>query len=167
MCNYDFQQYTYMIVPALTQRTLSIAKASADQGNFPFGCLLADANGVILEEAGNTVVTDNNAIAHCELNLVLQMAGKYEASFLQTCTVYASTEPCPMCAGALYWSGVGRIVYALDKETYHALSKTIDPAHVFGMSCKALLATGGRAVEVVGPVLSEEAMDFYRSLLNE
>ncbi|HYH15053.1 MAG TPA: nucleoside deaminase [Flavisolibacter sp.] len=156
-----------MTTVALTRRALAIAKESVEKGNLPFGCLLADSSGVILEEAGNTVITDKNAIAHCEMNLVQQMAGKYEAGFLQSCTVYASTEPCPMCAGAIYWSGVGRIVYALDKETYHAISDTGDPAHVFGMSCKSLLETGGRVVEVVGPVLKEEAIDFYRAIQSQ
>ena len=53
--------------------------------------------GNILERAENTVITDNDTIAHCEINLVHQLAGKYGAGFLSTCTIYAGTEPCPMC----------------------------------------------------------------------
>src|SRR5687768_5346999 len=98
------------------RRALVIAKQAKLQGNLPFGCILVDGEATILEEAGNTVNIDRNAIAHCELNLIQQIAGKYAADFLQTCTIYCSVEPCPMCAGAIYWSGIGRVVFALDTK---------------------------------------------------
>ncbi|HVF82384.1 MAG TPA: nucleoside deaminase [Flavisolibacter sp.] len=151
----------------LLQRTLAIARQAVESGNLPFGCLLADANGDILEEAGNTVVSTKDTIAHCEINLVHQMAGKYEAVFLQNCSVYASTEPCPMCTGALYWSGVGRIVYALGKDVYHQINQTTNLAYIFNLSCSDLLQKGGRVVMVAGPLLEEEARQFYTSLINQ
>jgi tRNA(Arg) A34 adenosine deaminase TadA len=72
------------------QRALALAKESTLQGNLPFGCVLVDNTGTILEEAGNTVSTERNPIAHCELNVVQQMAGKYTAAMLQGCTIYCS-----------------------------------------------------------------------------
>jgi tRNA(Arg) A34 adenosine deaminase TadA len=99
--------------------------------------------------------------------MVQQLAGQYEASFLQSCTVYCSMEPCPMCAGALYWSGIGRIVFALDNASYYAILGNRNPADVFDMPCKALLERGGRRVEVIGPVIQQEAADFYRSILKQ
>jgi tRNA(Arg) A34 adenosine deaminase TadA len=148
----------------LLRAALAVAKRSFDKGNLPFGCLLADASGHILEEGENTVVTDGDAIGHCEINLVHQLAGKYEPEFLKTCTVYASTEPCPMCTGAIYWSGIGKIVYALGKDQYHRISGTTNPDYRFDMAARELLLSGGRKVEVVGPTLGEEAEAFYRSL---
>lgn len=156
-----------MVNTVLAQRTLAIANTAAMQGNLPFGCLLANANDSVLLEAGNTVVTERNIIAHCELNMVQQLAGQYEASFLQSCTVYCSMEPCPMCAGALYWSGIGRIVFALDNATYYSILGSRNPADVFDMPCKTLLESGGRRVEVIGPVIQKEAADFYRSILKQ
>jgi tRNA(Arg) A34 adenosine deaminase TadA len=146
----------------LLQRTLVIAKQSAENGNLPFGCLLADASNTILLEAENTVNTDEDAIAHCEINLVQQLKGKYDAPFLADCTLYASTEPCPMCAAAVYWSGIGHIVFALGKDSYHQIAKTEDPAHQFYIRADELLQYGGRKVTVTGPAMETEAILFYQ-----
>ena len=143
------------------RKSLEVARTSYEKGNLPFGCILVDESGNILEKGENTVVTTKDAIAHCEINLVHQFAGKYDALFLKNCTVYASTEPCPMCTGALYWSGVGRIVYALDKTGYHAVAGTTNPDYKFDMSAAALLQSGGRKVQVAVPALKEEAKAFY------
>lgn len=148
----------------LLRAALDVALVSLEKGNLPFGCLLADANGNILERGENTVVTDKDSIAHCEINLVHQLAGKYETDFLAGCTVYAGTEPCPMCAAAIFWSGIGRIVFALDKSSYHNIAGTSNPAHIFDLSSDEVLQHGGRKVMVEGPALKEEATDFYRRI---
>jgi|SRR5882672_6803390 len=150
---------------ALLYRSLEVAKLSSQKGNLPFGCLLADNEGRILLEAENAVITGMDSIAHCEINLVHQLAGKYETDFLNHCTVYASTEPCPMCAGAIFWSGIGRLVYAMSKETFHQLAGTQDPAHFFDIPAKELITYGRRKVEVIGPLLENEASVIYRELL--
>jgi tRNA(Arg) A34 adenosine deaminase TadA len=121
----------------LLRASLKIARRSLEKGNLPFGCLLADANGQIIEEAENTVISDADSIAHCEINLAHQLSGKYEFEYLQTCSLYASTEPCPMCTGAMFWCGIGTIVFALSKERYHALTGTINPAYIFNISQKS------------------------------
>jgi len=149
----------------LLQASLLIASRSQENGNLPFGCLLADKDGTILEEAENSVLSDQDCIAHCEINLVHQLAGKYDESFLQECTLYASTEPCPMCTGAIFWSGIGKIVFALSKNGYHAIAGTTNPAHIFDLSSDSLLQYGGRKVFVSGPLMEKEASLFYRELL--
>ncbi len=149
----------------LLQASLLIAKRSQENGNLPFGCLLADKDGTIIEEAENSVLSDNDSIAHCEINLVHQLAGKYDESFLQECTLYASTEPCPMCTGAIFWSGIGKLVFALSKNGYHAIAGTANPAHIFDLSSDTLLQYGGRKVIVSGPLMEKEAGLFYKELL--
>jgi tRNA(Arg) A34 adenosine deaminase TadA len=71
-----------------------------------------------------------------------------------------------MCAGAIYWSGIGRIVFALDTITYNIISQ-VEPAALFEIPCQAIMEKGGRKVEVIGPFLQKEAADFYRSLLKQ
>ena len=149
---------------ALLTCILTDCKAFPGNGNLPFGCLLADKNGTIIEEAENSVVSDKDSIAHCEINLVHQLAGKYDESFLQECTLYASTEPCPMCTGAIFWSGIGKIVFALSKNGYHAIAGTTNPAHIFDLSADTLLQYGGRKVIVSGPLMEKEASIFYKEL---
>jgi tRNA(Arg) A34 adenosine deaminase TadA len=146
------------------RESLKIAALSLHNGNLPFGCILVDAAGNIIKEAENTVVTDNNAIAHCEVNLVNRLASKYPEDFLQTCTVYASTEPCPMCAAAIFWSGIGRIVFALGKDKYRETAGTTNPSHLLELSAEDVLSKGGRKVKVEGPLLEEEAISFYKNI---
>lgn len=150
----------------LLRAALEVARRSLEKGNLPFGCILADSNGKIIAEGENTVVTDNDSIAHCEINLVHQLAGKYDGDYLQGCSLYASTEPCPMCAGAIFWSGIGRIVFALSKEDYHSIAGTVNPAHLFDVSAEKLLSFGKRQVTVAGPLLEKETKELYKKWLS-
>jgi len=146
------------------KESLQVALRSHQKGNLPFGCILVDEMRNIIEEGENTVVTDANSISHCEINLVNKLAGKYNADFLQSCTIYASTEPCPMCSAAIFWSGIGRLVFALGKDKYHQLVQTTNPAYLLELSADEVLSRGGRKVEVDGPLLEEEAARFYTGI---
>jgi len=146
----------------LLYAALNVADNSRKKGNLPFGCVLADEGGNILLEGENTVITEQDNIRHCEINLMHSLAGKFTRDYLSRCTIYASTEPCPMCTGAVYWGGVGRVVYALSKEGFHSVAKTSDPNHFFDMPARELLRFGGRKTEVIGPLLEEEAKILYR-----
>ena len=70
-----------------------------------------------------------------------------------------------MCSGALFWSGVGRIVYAVSKESYKKVAKDENPDYSFPLGSRELLAKGGRQVVVEGPILEEEGLRFYKTLL--
>jgi len=150
----------------LLRAALDVAERSMKKGNLPFGCLLADVDGNIIEEGENTVITTQDSIAHCEINLVHRLAGKFDFAYLNDCTVYASTEPCPMCTAAIFWSGIGRIVFALSKEGYHLIAGTKNPAHLFDISAEKLLSYGRRKVRISGPLLEEEAPQLYRQWLS-
>ena len=153
------------VTETLCRQALRIAQSAHENGNLPFGCLLAGPAGDVLLEAENTVVTAKDSITHCEINLVHAFAGKFSFDFLNQCTVYASTEPCPMCSGALFWSGVGRIVYAVSKESYKKVTQDENPDYSFPVGSRELLAKGGRQVVVEGPILEEEGLRFYKTLL--
>jgi tRNA(Arg) A34 adenosine deaminase TadA len=150
----------------LLRRSLVVAQRCMEKENLPFGCLLADADGNVLVEGENTVITTEDNIGHCEINLIHQLAGKYSATFLNTCTLYASTEPCPMCAAAIFWSGIGRVVYAIGKERFHAIAQTNNPAHILSLSAQDLLKHGKRKVIIEGPLLEEEAAGFYKAIFS-
>jgi tRNA(Arg) A34 adenosine deaminase TadA len=147
-------------------KAFEVAQRSIDKGNLPFGCILTGPDGNVLLEGENTVVTDEDAIAHCEINLVHKIRGQYPVELLQQCTLYATTEPCPMCTGAIFWSGIGTVVYALSKEAFHAIAGTEDLAHILNMKAAELLDRGGRQVNIIGPVMEEEATVIYKQWLN-
>ena len=80
---------------------------------------------------------------------------RFDRATLAGCTVYASGEPCPMCAGAIYWGGIARVVYALSVESMVALAGPgVDEIR---LGCRDVLGRGTRPVEVVGPALEDEA----------
>ena len=77
-------------------------------------------------EAENTTETTRDCTGHAETNLMRQASSKYESEFLAKCTIYTSTEPCPMCAGAIFWANVRRVVYGLSEEGFYELVEGLE-----------------------------------------
>ncbi|NJO25705.1 MAG: hypothetical protein HC867_08015 [Bacteroidia bacterium] len=77
------------------KKAREVAERSMKKGTLPFGCVLVNENNEGIEEGANTVITDKDSIAHCAINLVHQLAGKYDGQYLNKSPLYASTEPCP------------------------------------------------------------------------
>ena len=94
---------------------IALSKSAVKNGDEPFGSLLVKDGDVILR-AVNSVYTGHDMTNHAELNLVKLAAKHYDPAFLDHCTIYTSTEPCAMCSGAIYWSGIGRMVFASRKR---------------------------------------------------
>jgi tRNA(Arg) A34 adenosine deaminase TadA len=142
---------------ALLRRAIALSALARDRGDAPYGALLADADGRVLLEDGNTQVTGHDCTAHAELNLMRAASARFTPEVLAACTVVASGEPCPMCAGAIYWAGVGRVVFGLSIERMTALGGP--QADELSMHCAEVLARGTRRrrIEVLGPALEAEA----------
>jgi tRNA(Arg) A34 adenosine deaminase TadA len=141
---------------------IELARRSREKGNHPFGSLLVDADGEALLEAENTAVAGGDRVGHAELNLVRAACEQFAPEFLHGCTLYTSTEPCAMCAGAIYWSGVGRVVYALRSETLQAIVNDHEGDSTLALPCRELFARGGRRVEVEGPMLEDQARSVHQ-----
>lgn len=134
------------------RRAIELARRSREKGNHPFGALLVDAAGDVVLEAENTVLSEHDCTNHAELNLVRAASSRFEEATLGGCTLYTSTEPCAMCAGAIYWSGIGRVVFALSGAALNAMVEGGDEAEL-ALPCREVFAHGGRVVEVSGPHL--------------
>jgi tRNA(Arg) A34 adenosine deaminase TadA len=143
----------------LLREAIALAARAREHGNHPFGALLADEHGNILLRAENTVATARDCTGHAETNLMRQASREIAVDRLAGCTLYTSTEPCPMCAGAIFWGGVGRVVYGLSQAGLYAL--TGDSPERLPLACREVLARGGRRVEVVGPALEKEALKVH------
>jgi tRNA(Arg) A34 adenosine deaminase TadA len=141
---------------------IELARRSREKGNHPFGALLVDSGGNVVLEAENTAVAGGDRLGHAELNLARAACGRFCPRFLQGCTLYTSTEPCAMCAGAIYWSGIGRVVYALSSETLQEIANDEEGSSTLALPCRELFARGGRRVEVEGPILEEQAREVHR-----
>jgi tRNA(Arg) A34 adenosine deaminase TadA len=144
------------------RRAIHLARMAREHGNHPFGALLVGASGEVLAEAENSVVTGRDCTAHAELNLVRLVSGCYDSDTLSTSTLFASTAPCVMCAGAIHWSGIGRVVYALPQERLSQLTGH-DPAEKPGeLGCREVFARCGHSIEIAGPALEAEAEEVHR-----
>ena len=141
----------------LLRRAFAIARDARDHGNHPFGALLAGADGVVLVEAENSVVTERDCTGHAELNLVRAACRTLNEGERARTTIFTSTEPCAMCAGAIFWSGAARVVFGLRASELHALLATGPEGRQLVLSSRDVLSRGQRPVEVVGPLLEEEA----------
>jgi len=133
------------------------AQRAREHGNHPYGAVLVLENGEILLEAENTVITERDCTGHAETNLVREASRRFEPSVLSKCAVYASAEPCAMCAGAIYWSGARRLVYGLSKQRGSAWMQDKAAHPQLRAGCHEILATGERVIDVQGPALEEEA----------
>ena len=136
---------------------VELARRSREIGNHPFGARLVDATGEVLLEAENTVVTERDCTGHAETNLMRIASERFSPEFLQGCTLYASTEPCAMCAGAIYWGNVGRVVFALSDEEWREIVGSNPDNSTLALSCREVFARGQREVEVSGPHLMQQA----------
>ena len=141
---------------------IELARRAREKGNHPFGALLVDERGSVLLEDENTAVAGGDRIGHAEINLVRTACARFEPELLQGCTLYASTEPCAMCAGAIYWSGIARVVFALSSASLGAVLSDEVRASTLALSCRDVFARGGRTVEVEGPMLEEQALEVHQ-----
>ena len=132
-----------------------MAQHAREHGNHPFGAILVDENNQVLLQAENSVVTGKDCTGHAETNLMRLATQNYAAEQLKTCTLYTSTEPCAMCAGAIYWGNVGRVVYALSEV---GLYEVIGPSpDQLLLPCREVFAHSGRNVNVEGPASELDA----------
>ena len=138
-------------------RAIELAASAREHGNHPFGSLLVDADGGVVLEAENTVVTGRDCTAHAEQNLVRTASAAFAPDRLAAYTLYTSTEPCAMCAGAIFWSGIGRVVFALSSAALGEIVTDPTGDWTLAMSCRDVFARGGRTVEVRGPLIEDEA----------
>jgi isopenicillin N synthase-like dioxygenase/tRNA(Arg) A34 adenosine deaminase TadA len=144
------------------------SKHAVETGHMPFGGVVADADGNILVrghnlcQAGSTRGGSANTdpTQHAEMEIVRIACTMIDASIRPSCTLYTSTEPCVMCAGAIYWSRIGRIVYGCSSE---ALSQYTGPGG-FDIPIETIYTLGRpgtRHIDIQGPYLSEEAMKVH------
>lgn len=145
-------------------RAIALSQRSRDEGNHPFAAIVVDASGKALAEAMNDIHAD--CTSHAELVAVRKASSKFSPMQLRDATLYSSAEPCAMCAGAIYWSGIGRVVYALSEEKLLHLTGNHPENPTLSLPCREVFERGQREIEVVGPLLEDEAAvphrDFWR-----
>ncbi len=139
------------------RRSFAVARRARTHGNHPFGALLVSATGEVLMEVENGYMPDRDMTGHAERLLATQASKQFDPKFLADCTLYTSAEPCCMCAGAIYWAGIGRVVYGLSEHRLKTLTGNHAENPTLDLPCRTVFAAGQRHVEVIGPLLEDEA----------
>lgn len=143
------------------RKAIEMAKQARERGNHPFGALMVvDGREVLTAE--NTVNTERNPTAHAETNLVQKAIRELPPGKLARATLYTSCEPCAMCAGAIYWAGIRKVVFALSCVELARLA-----GGDFPFPCRELFSRARQAVEVTGPLLFEEAIKVHEGYWNK
>ncbi len=129
------------------RRALNEALQALDKGEVPIGAVVVAANGAIVGRGHNLVENLCDATAHAELQAITAATSTLGGKYLNDCTLYVTVEPCIMCAGAIAWSQVGRVVYGADdpKRGYTTVQgtilhpKTVVERGVLGAECEQLM----------------------------
>ena len=140
------------------RRAIELARMARADGRHPFGSLIVNARGeVVVEGLNNAVPPRGDPTQHAETVACAAAARLLPESELAKCTLYTSTEPCAMCAGTIYWVGVGRVVYALSEQGLARYTGPQEENPTLDLPCREVFARGRRPVVVAGPAIEDEA----------
>lgn len=143
---------------ALLREAIALAEDAKKRGRHPFAALVADRTGRVVSRKGNnSMPPEGDPTQHAELAAAADSVAHLSPSELAEATLYTSAEPCVMCTGAVYWCGIGRIVYALSEPRLLELTGDDPQNPTFALPCREVIAHGQREIEVVGPLLEDEA----------
>lgn len=126
-------------------------------GNPPFGAVVVSAQGELLAEGYCNTTETGDCTGHAETNAVRALNPRLGRDTLAQATLYTSAEPCVMCAGAIAWSGIGRVVFGIDAVRLRALQGPQPLGGDAELTGRDVLAALPRFIECIGPALVDEA----------
>lgn len=133
--------------------------AARRRGNRPFGAVIVSADGEVLAEAWCNTAETGDVTGHAETNAVRMLAGRgLSRDELAAATIYSSGEPCVMCAGAIFWSSIGRVVFGIDAERLRVFRGERPEQRDAELSCRDVFAASAHPIECIGPALLDEAV---------
>jgi tRNA(adenine34) deaminase len=133
--------------------------AARRRGNRPFGAVIVSAEGEVLAEAWCNTAETGDVTGHAETNAVRMLAGRgLSRDVLAAATIYSSGEPCVMCAGAIFWSNIGRVVFGIDAERLRVFRGERPEQRDAELSCRDVFAASAHRIECIGPALLDEAI---------
>ena len=133
---------------------LRLARRAARLGETPIGAVLVDAAGRVLAAHGNRAISHTDPTAHAEMLVLRQAAAAMGNYRLVGSTLYVSLEPCPMCAGAIVWARVRRVVYGAADPKAGALGSALDLSRQPGLNHRPIVE-GGLLAEESAALLRE------------
>ena len=134
---------------------VELSERAIESGNPPFGSVLVHESKVILK-AHNTTATDKNFARHAEFNILAEALERFGPHIFPKSTLYSTNEPCAMCAGAIYWSGIREVVYGLGNSVLLEIR-----GWGLDISGHEILSRGTDRVIVISGILEEKIREIH------
>ncbi|HEY4068371.1 MAG TPA: nucleoside deaminase [Burkholderiaceae bacterium] len=138
------------------RRAIQLSAQAGARGNRPFGAVVVSGGGEVLGESWNDILETHDCTGHAEVNALRLASPAHSRETLAGATMYASGEPCVMCAGAIFWSGIRRVVFGLDAVRLRAF-RQLHGAGDLELSCREIFKASPDPIQVIGPALADEA----------
>ncbi len=145
---------------AFIKRTYVLAQEAMDAGSAPFGAVLV-SDGKIVAEFRNDVATSHDPTHHAELGLISTFSPKLDHQTFRGGTLYASSEPCIMCCGAILNAGILKIVYGTTESQFQRIIR--DQPKQSPLTSREIMARADPAVQVLGPLMEEEGLAIHQA----
>jgi len=142
--------------PDCMHEAIRSAREGIAHGQTPFGACI-ECGGAIVASAHNRVFAGTDSTAHAEIVAIREAQEKLGRIDLFGCTMYATTEPCPMCFAACHWAKISRIIYGTSIEDVRALGFS-----EMTISNIRMQELGGSRMEIIGGYLLEENIALLR-----
>lgn len=139
------------------RQAIAWSRTARARGNRPFGAVVIGADGELLAEAYCNTSETGDCTGHAETNAVRQLGPLVGREALAQATLYSSAEPCVMCAGAIFWSGIGRVVFGIDAVRLRVFRGERAEQRDAELSCRDVFAASPHPIECIGPAMIEEA----------
>jgi len=139
------------------RRAIELSAQAGARGNRPFGAVVVSAGGALLGEAPNDTFDTADCTGHAELRAISAASRAHPRAAFAGATVYASGEPCVMCAGAIFWSGARRVVFGIDAVRLRDFRRLRAGSGDLEWSCREIFARSPEPIETLGPALLDEA----------
>ena len=144
------------------REAIALSSVARQRGNRPFGALIVSPEGEILASAWNSNGETGDCTAHAETGAVRLASPKYSREQLQRATLYSSGEPCVMCAGAIFWSGIQRVVFGIDAVRLRLFRGERAEQRDAELSCRDVFRASPHPIECIGPALVQESSEPHR-----
>lgn len=135
---------------------MRLALSEAKKGDSPYGAVIVKDNQVVAK-GYNTVRRDSDPSAHAEMNAIRSLTTKIQNPYLEGYTIYATGEPCPMCATACVWTGLAEIIIGASIEDLILVNQS-----QVRISCEEIIAKSFKNIKVTKGRLREECLQLFK-----
>ena len=136
---------------------IDLSRTARERGNRPFGSIIVAHDGQILAEAANQTSETGDCTAHAETAAIRIASPLFSRDVMAGATIYASGEPCVMCAGAIFWANIQRVVFGIDAERLRVFRGERLEQRDAALSCRDVFAAATHPIQCIGPVMVDEA----------